>query len=443
VAFDRPPRRRALDPLQQAHVHGRRPPSDVRLEADALGSARPYREEVELRRWLGGSAALPARVVDLTITVLLMALLLGQLQTHVTQPGQRPNSWVTYVLAAAIVLPVLTHRRHPLVSAVLALGALVAYSLANYGPYPGINTFVLVFVVALHAERRQAAPVFAAAMAALSLAVWVQPDGVASPWTWISTLLFAVVAFLVGQNLRDQRARWAVVEERERLLETEREERARRAVTAERLRIARELHDVVAHSMSVIAVQAGMGHHVLDTQPEEARRALAAIETTSRAALTEMRRLLGVLRQEGETHAALAPAPGMAELPLLLDQFREAGLDVSLTVSGDVPPTSAPVDLTTYRIVQEALTNTLKHGGPEARVLINHSLDEVYVEVLDNGRPRSLRRATPSKAAADVGHGLIGMRERVAVFGGRLSAGARPGGGYRVAVHLPVASESA
>jgi signal transduction histidine kinase len=108
---------------------------------------------------------------------------------------------------------------------------------------------------------------------------------------------------------------------------------------------------------------------------------------------------------------------------------------------GDGPPASAPVDLTTYRIVQEALTNTLKHGGPTARVLINHSLDEVYVEVLDNGRPRSLRRPAPAAATADVGHGLIGMRERVAVFGGRLNAGARPGGGYRIAVHLPLASQ--
>ena len=395
---------------------------------------------MDTRHWLGGSGTLPARIIDGVITALLIALLVGQLQTHVTQPGQRPNSWVTYVLAAAMTLPVLTHRARPLASSAVALGALVVYSLAHYGPYPCINTFVLVFVVALHADRRHAAPVFVAAMAALSLAVWVQPDGVTSPWTWISTLLFAVVAFLVGQNLRDQRARWAAVEEREQLRETEREERALRAVAAERLRIARELHDVVAHSMSVIAVQAGVGHHVLDTQPEEARRALAAIETTSRAALTEMRRLLGVLRQEGDAQGALAPAPGMADLPSLLDQFRKAGLVVGISLSGEGNATSAPVDLTTYRIVQEALTNTLKHGGPEARVLITRSPDEVYVEVIDDGRPRSLRRELPAPTHGDVGHGLIGMRERVAVFGGRFSAGARPGGGYRIAVHLPLAS---
>jgi signal transduction histidine kinase len=219
----------------------------------------------------------------------------------------------------------------------------------------------------------------------------------------------------------------------------EREDRARRAVTEERLRIARELHDVVAHSMSVIAVQSGVGHHVLDTQPEEARRALAAIETTSRAALIEMRRLLGVLRQEGEPRAALAPAPGLADLPFLLEQVTQAGLDVTLTMLGEVPQVSAPVDLTTYRIVQEALTNILKHGGPTAQVRITYSEAEVYVEVLDDGRPRAPR---PAAARSDLGHGLIGMRERVAVFGGRLSAGTRPGGGYRVAAHLPLSPQT-
>jgi signal transduction histidine kinase len=396
---------------------------------------------VDIRRRPRWSGALSAPVVDRTVTALLLLLLAVQLQSHVLQPGQRPNSASTYLLAAAMALPVLTHRRHPRASAAVALGALVVYSLAHYGPYPGINAFVLVFVVALHSERRDAAPVFVAALAALTVAVWVQPTGVTTTSTWISTLLFALVAGLVGENLRHRRARWAALEERAKLLENEREDRARRAVTEERLRIARELHDVVAHSMSVIAVQSGVGHHVLDTQPEEARRALAAIETTSRAALTEMRRLLGVLRQEGESRGTLAPAPGLSDLPFLLDQFRDAGLDVTLTMLGDVPEASAPVDLTTYRVVQEALTNILKHGGPAARVLIHHSPDEVYVEVLDDGRPRGALSAAQAAPTGEVGHGLIGMRERVAVFGGRLSAGTRPGGGYRVAVHLPLTPE--
>lgn len=394
---------------------------------------------MDIRRRLRGRAALSAPVVDGLVALCLFLLMAFQAQDPVIQPGQRPNDWLALLLSVAMVLPVMTHRRHPLASAAVALGALVAYAFGHYSAYPGINTFVLVFVIALHAERRRAALVFVGALAALTASVWVQPPGIASTSTWVSTLLFAVVAGLLGENTRHRRARWIALEDRARMLETEREDRALRAVTEERLRIARELHDVVAHSMSVIAVQSGVGHHVLDTQPEDARRALAAIETTSRAALTEMRRLLGVLRQEGEAHAALAPAPGLADLPFLLDQFRETGLDVSLTMLGEVPETSAPIDLTTYRIVQEALTNILKHGGPAARVLINHTCDEVYVEVLDDGRPRSPRRSAATTSV--VGHGLIGMRERVAVFGGRLTAEPRPGGGYRVAVHLPLAAE--
>jgi signal transduction histidine kinase len=376
-------------------------------------------------------------VVDGTITAALLVLFAIQLQTHVFEAGQRPNSWLTYVLALAIVLPFLTHRRHPVLSGCVALSALVAYSLLHYGPYPGINTFVLVFGIALHADRRRAVPVFLAALVALTVSVWVQPPGIANTSTWVSTLLLAVVAGLVGENIRHRRAQWTALEERAHRLETEREEQARRAVTEERLRIARELHDVVAHSMSVIAVQSGVGHHVLDSQPEEARRALAAIETTSRAALTEMRRLLGVLRQDGEPRGALTPAPGLTDLPFLLDQVREAGLTVSLTMLGDVPEASAPVDLTTYRIVQEALTNILKHGGHTAQVRIDHSESGLYVEVLNEGWPRGSR---PTQSKLHMGHGLIGMRERVAVFGGQFSAGPRPGGGFRVAVHLPLSS---
>ena len=384
------------------------------------------------------------QLVDGTLVALLLALFALQLGTEKLEPGQRPTTWLTYALFLAMVLPLLAHRSRPLLSAAVALSALVAYSLLHYGPYPGVNTFVLMYVVGLHAERRRAAPVFAASLLALTVAVWVQPDGVATTSTWVSTILFGAVAGLVGENLRHRRARWAALEERATLQETEREERARRAVTEERLRIARELHDVVAHSMSVIAVQSAVGHHVLDTQPEEARRALAAIETTSRAALTEMRRLLGVLRQDGQTHGALAPAPGRAELPFLLDQVRDAGLDVVMTTHGEPHEVSAPIDLTTYRIVQEALTNILKHGGSRAQVDISYSADEVYVVVFDEGRPRSMRPAVAkaSSGRTEVGHGLIGMRERVAVFGGRLSAGPRPGGGFRVAVHLPLAPEA-
>ena len=376
-----------------------------------------------------------ARLIDGVVTAALLALFLFQLVTNVLLPGQRPSGLVTYLLALSMVLPFGAHRSRPLVAAAVVLGALLAYSLAHYGPYPGINAFVLLLAIALHTERRQARVVFVATMLVLTVAVWVQPGGVATASTWFSTLLVAAVAGLLGENLRHRRGRWAALEERARFVEKEREDRVRRAVTDERLRIARELHDVVAHAMSVIAVQSGVGHHVIDSQPEEARRALAAIETTSRAALTEMRRLLGVLRQEGDTRASLAPAPGMADLPLLVGQVNEAGLEVAVTVTGEPTEASVPVDLTAYRIVQEALTNALKHGGPAARVTIDYGPSEVFVEIIDDGRDGHLHQGIPTNT---VGHGLIGMQERVSVFDGDLTAGPKPGGGFRVAAHLPL-----
>ena len=209
-------------------------------------------------------------------------------------------------------------------------------------------------------------------------------------------------------------------------------------MTEERLRIARELHDVIAHSMSVIAVQSAVGNHVIDSQPAEARQALAAIEATSRSALTEMRRLLGVLRQEGEPRGSLTPAPGLADLASLAGQVQDAGLKVWINVDGqrgDVPP---GIDLSAYRIIQEALTNVIKHGAASAaNVTISYRPDSVTVEVTDQGAG-----APPAKVPApraDSGHGIIGMRERVAVFGGEFSAGPGPDGGFRVRACFPIA----
>ena len=177
------------------------------------------------------------------------------------------------------------------------------------------------------------------------------------------------MAWLAGDNLRQRRLRWAALEERTRMLEREREDRDRAAVAAERLRIARELHDVVAHSMSVIAVQAGVGRHVIETDVTAAREALGVIETTSREALVEMRRMLGVLRQ-GDEGAAMRPMPGLADIPALVAETRRAGLGVTLDSSGAVREVPAGVDLAAYRVVQEALTNVLKHGGPVAHVRV-------------------------------------------------------------------------
>ena len=229
----------------------------------------------------------------------------------------------------------------------------------------------------------------------------------------------------------------AQLEERTAELERAREELARRAVTEERLRLARELHDVVAHAMSVIAVQSGVGAHVADSRPEEVGKALAAIEATSRAALTELRRLLGVLRQDSEPQASLTPVPGLANLDSLLAEVGKAGLAVRVRVEGAPLQLPAGVDLSAYRIVQEALTNVVKHAGPaHAQVTIGYRDQEVSVEVIDDGRGA----VTPvGDGREGTGHGLIGMRERVAAFDGELEVGPRPSGGFRVAARLPLA----
>jgi signal transduction histidine kinase len=187
--------------------------------------------------------------------------------------------------------------------------------------------------------------------------------------------------------------------------------------------------------MSVIAVQSGVANHVIDSRPAQARQALATIEATSRSALVELRRLLGVLRQGDDPVASLEPNPGMGELGRLADQIRSAGVEVELKVEGepgDLPP---GVDLSAFRIAQEGLTNVLKHGGRVARVLVRYSPGAVAVEIADDGR------AGADEGPGDgTGHGLIGMRERVAVFGGELTAGPVPGGGYRMAARLPYAA---
>jgi signal transduction histidine kinase len=255
----------------------------------------------------------------------------------------------------------------------------------------------------------------------------------------------------VAESLRNRRARWAELNARAERLEREREAEARRAVTEERLRIARELHDVVAHSMSVIAVQSAVGGHVMDTQPEEARHALAAIEATSRSALTEMRRLLGVLRQDGEPAGSLVPSPGLADLAPLVAQVGEAGLKVWVQVDGERGPVPPGVDLSAYRIIQEALTNVIKHAGPAtACVRVSYEKGAVALEITDDGPGRNdgRRGAAPGRpdgSRADAvtspfstGHGIIGMRERVAVFGGEFAAGPRDSGGFRVFARLPI-----
>jgi signal transduction histidine kinase len=240
-------------------------------------------------------------------------------------------------------------------------------------------------------------------------------------------------AWVLGDRARVQRALTAELQERAARLERDRAEDARRAVASERARIARELHDVVAHHVSMMVVQAEAGPVAAD--PARAAGAFEAIAATGRQALVEMRRLLGVLRGDGDQPApSLAPQPGLAEVPSLVEQVGRAGLRVELVVEGALAPLPAGVDLSAYRIVQEALTNAVKHAGPgRARVLVRYGEDDLRLRVVDEGRAGG-----PATAGGRAGVGLVGMRERVHLFGGELHAGPGPDGGFTVDARLPI-----
>ncbi|MBT2382716.1 histidine kinase [Streptomyces sp. ISL-11] len=249
-----------------------------------------------------------------------------------------------------------------------------------------------------------------------------------------------VLAWVLGDSVRTRRAYWAQLEERAGRLEKEREQQGRMAVAAERARIARELHDVVAHNVSVMVVQADGAAYVLDASPEQAKQALETISGTGRQALAEMRRLLGVLRtEEGGEGGEYVPQPDVEQIGELVEQVRGAGLPVDFQVEGAPRPLPSGVELTAYRIVQEALTNTRKHGGPDAgaSVRLTYFDDGLGLLVEDDGRGAQ-HELYESGGVDGMGHGLIGMRERVGMVGGTLDAGPRPGGGFRISALLPI-----
>jgi signal transduction histidine kinase len=346
----------------------------------------------------------------------------------------------TFVLGCGLILlhtmPLAARRRFP--GAVLALCVASGLAFAALGLPPDIlwmAILVAVYSVAAYGDRWVSLTGLVVA-AGGSAAIQLTPGRFENP-TPVGNTLVLGAAWLLGHFVGVRRIYVGQLEERTAELEQAREELARRAVVEERLRLARELHDVVAHAMSVIAVQSGVGAHVADTHPEEAAKALVAIEATSRAALEELRRLLGVLRQEDEPQGDLAPVPGLADLEGLLAEVAKAGLAVKLQVNGTRPPLPAGVDLSAYRIVQEALTNVVKHAGPaRAQVVVGYGDQDVTVEVIDDGRGAV---TSVSDGRVGTGHGLIGMRERVQAFGGDLEAGPRPNGGFRVAARLPLA----
>jgi signal transduction histidine kinase len=355
--------------------------------------------------------------------------LIGLFQhTNPSYDFRDPNA-LAVLLSLGCSLPFYFRRRAPFAVLMISTTALILLFCFKFQA----NVQAQMIVVAAYAVGSYTTGVKRAISIAWIGIGLVVAAAVGIPDTSSANILFSgafyYAAYAIGSSVRNRRLYMQQLEERAANAEHERDEEAKRAVADERLRIAQELHDVVAHSMGVIAVQAGVGAHVIDKDPGEAKRSLEAIAATSRSTLTEIRRLLGVLR--ADEHGAYQPAPGLADLDRLVDDLGGAGIPVTLTVDGshdDVPP---GVDLTAYRIVQEALTNVLKHAGPaQATVAIDYAPGAIRLAIADNGRGVNGR-------AGEGGHGLLGMRERVGVYGGTLSAGPAPGGGFRVVAELP------
>jgi signal transduction histidine kinase len=297
------------------------------------------------------------------------------------------------------------------------------------------GTFTLGIVLAIYstgAHTEGGATVVAAALMAVAIPLAALDP---SEHLSLSDLAFFVTffagPFIAGRLIRRRRMREVLLEDRAAHLRRSSEDRIRHAVADERARIARDLHDVVSHAVSVIVLQARGARRVLGSGSDEVHEALDTIEASGRQALQEMRRLLVVLR-ESEDDASLVPQPSLRHLEPLLADVRAAGLQVDVCVDGDIDDLPAGVDVAAYRIVQEALTNSLKHAGPaRAQVLIRRESGALELNVTDDG-------ATAPSAVPSAGHGLIGMRERVAVYGGELVTGARDEGGYQVLARFPI-----
>jgi signal transduction histidine kinase len=345
----------------------------------------------------------------------------------------RPLDALGYLLLVAGPLALVARRRWPLAVLAVVWAVSTAYSARTYPEGgTGLTLFVALYTVAVMVERRWLVVVAAAVAALLA--------GVTEVAFYGATMvdgepLYVAVATLaavwLGAAVHNRRAYVAELRDRAERAERTREEEARRRVDEERMRIARELHDVVSHSIGVISVQAGVAAHLLERRPDKAGKALATIRQASDDALGELHAMLGVLRQP-DGHAPLTPAPGLAQLDALVAQAEDAGLRVAVAVHGETGRLPSPVDLAGYRIVQESLTNVVRHAhASRASVTVTTDGDALVVEVTDDG-------AGSPGGGNGARQGIVGMRERARALGGTLEAGPRPEGGFRVHARLPV-----
>ncbi len=368
--------------------------------------------------------------------LIVIAALEGALEVAFKEDALRaPRSspWFAVPAAALVVLPLLGRRRWRFgaPASVWLLAAAISFvdgRLVVFTAGLGVAGMAAAFLLGQVPDMRQAQVGLAIVLGAAAIIVYNDPNHLPGDLVFIPALYG--IAWLAGFALRERVAQAEAAEERAAQAEREREAAARIAVAEERARIARELHDIVAHAVSVMVLQVGAVRHNLPDTLAEDKDALRGVEQTGRTALAEMRRLLGAMRRDGED-VDLGPQPGLGSLDPLLDDVRRAGLPVQLQVDGEPYPLPRTLDLSAYRIVQEGLTNALKHAhASHADVVVRYGPDQLRIDVRDDGHGNS--------DGDGLGHGLVGVRERVKIYGGEMSAGAAAGGGFILTTTLPL-----
>ena len=389
---------------------------------------------------------MPAARIDWLLAALLAVVLVGvrALEAH----GLQHAGWLGYVLSVLGATLLAGRHRWPLAVFAGTL-AVAVLAIAVASPTGAISLTVMIALYTLAQIQTRRRDVLLALLAAVALALargLLQYRGWSDARTAVEPVLMLAALFL-GWALASHRAYIAEIEARAAQAERTREEEARRQVDAERLRIARELHDVLAHGIATINIQAGVAVHVLHERPEHAAQALRTIKASSKDALRELRGILGVLRAADETQPR-EPAPGLSQLDRLIDATSHAGVPTQLAVSGQQRALPATVDLAAYRIVQESLTNVLRHAAPTSAVVaISYASDQMTISIDDRGCARErgsayLNGHAAEASACDPGHGILGMRERAHALGGELHAGPRTSGGFRVRARLPIEARS-
>jgi signal transduction histidine kinase len=388
----------------------------------------------------------PRVLLDLFVVAVVAVLAIADLASVDAgrQDAQRPADALAYALVVCGAAALYWRRRVPVAVLGFVVAVLVVVYLRDYGAFLSVLGLPALYAVAAHEEQRATAWwALVAGCVVIVIAACLGPLDRADGFAYLN--LLSVVAFLAaaigaGVVIRNRERIFVDTERRAAEAEAQRVADAVRLVALERSRIAREMHDVVAHSISVIAVQAAAGREIVRANPDRAADVFERIETVGREALAELRRMLGVLRDASDAQSSLAPQPGIEDVATLVDQSSAAGLTTDLHVEGSRRPLAPGVELAAFRIVQEALTNALKHAGTAASATVRIAFGDTSldIEVTDDGRG-----AATALSRTGSGLGLLGIRERVEIYGGALTSGPRPGGGYSVRAVLPIVGDTA